>query len=139
MLLAGPALAQCDDSQIVIETGSGDQAFQVEIADTWWSRTRGLKGRESLPDDSGMLFVYGKAQMRTFWMKNTPLSLDMIFIDSQGNIVHIARNTVPNSTEPISSHKPAKAVLELKAGTPSSQTLRPGDQAVHATFGNCMR
>lgn len=88
----------------------------VEIADTPEARAQGLMHRESLPEDSGMLFVYPDAAPRGFWMKDTPLSLDMIFVDSNGEILNIVRATQPFSTERSFSAAPARYVVEVMAG-----------------------
>ena len=94
-------------------------------------------GRDELADHHGMLFLYNQADLRTFWMKNTPVDLDIIFLDRAGHIGSIVRNAKANSPDPIPSEIPAKAVLELKAGSAANQSLRIGDKARHWTFGTC--
>lgn len=88
----------------------------VEIADTPEARGNGLMHRTELPEKSGMLFVYPEAAPRGFWMKDTPLSLDMIFVDSDGEIINIVPSTEPFSTERSFSAAPAKYVVEVVAG-----------------------
>ena len=81
-----------------------------------------------------MLFLYEAEGLRTMWMKNTVIPLDMLFIDRRGEIVDIVERTVPFSLETISSDRPALAVLELNAGTASRLGIRPGDRVVHDAF-----
>ena len=88
----------------------------VELAETREEQTQGLMGRRSLPSKGGMLFVYPEAIDQSFWMKNTPLPLDIIFIAEDSTIVNIARRTRPLSEETIRSTGPAQFVLELRAG-----------------------
>jgi uncharacterized membrane protein (UPF0127 family) len=88
----------------------------VELAETHEEQLRGLMGRRSLPSKGGMLFVYPQAIEQSFWMKNTPLPLDIVFIAEDSTIVNIARRTRPLSEETIRSSAPAQYVLELRAG-----------------------
>ena len=86
--------------------------------------------RESLPEDSGMLFVFGDEAVRSFWMKNTLIPLDMIFIDSNRRIVHIEENTQPCESDPCSiysSQLPAMYVIEVNAGFSERNGLGAGD------------
>ena len=95
---------------------------------------RGLMYRTELPEGRGMLFDFKRDQPITMWMKNTPLSLDMIFIGANGAIVRIAENTTPQSTLTISSGRPARAVLEVIAGTARKLGISTGDRVVHPMF-----
>lgn len=88
----------------------------IEIADTDEARARGLMGREALPDMSGMLFIFEEEAERSFWMADTPLSLDLLFIDGDGVIGHIHKYASPFSSEQIPSEGPAQYVLEVPAG-----------------------
>ncbi|QXD15929.1 DUF192 domain-containing protein [Rhodocaloribacter litoris] len=88
----------------------------IEIAATDSARARGLMERRSLPQRGGMLFVYDHDSTRTFWMRNTPLPLDILFIGADGRIVNIARRTRPYSDDLIRSRGPARHVLEVRAG-----------------------
>lgn len=90
--------------------------LQVEIARTETERMHGLMNRQDLPDRHGMVFVFPDQQPRSFWMKNTPLFLDIIFIDQDGKIVHIHRKARPYDETPIPSRKPARYALEIKGG-----------------------
>jgi uncharacterized membrane protein (UPF0127 family) len=117
-----------------IVTKTGVRSFSVEVAVTDAELSRGLMFRTELPEGRGMLFDFKGDRPISMWMKNTPLSLDMIFIRSDGIIVRIAENTVPQSTQTILSGTPAKAVLEVIAGTAKKLGIAPGDRAVHAIF-----
>lgn len=90
--------------------------IDVEIAETDEERSRGLMQRRSLPSRGGMLFLFAEADTQSFWMRNTPLPLDIIFVDADGQIVNIARRTRPFSEDRIRSSGPAKYVVEVRAG-----------------------
>lgn len=125
---AGPATP---GAGLTVETDAGEYAFNVEIADDPIERARGLMFREEMPADHGMLFEYTDEAPRSFWMKNTVLPLDIIFIGADGKVVSIAQNTTPFSTEPIPSEGPARFVLEVNAGVAERIGLEPGDRIVH--------
>ena len=138
-LLAGlvmgsaPALA-LDPGELLIETPAGQHRFTVELAATPSERSRGLMFRRAMQPDHGMLFDFRAPQPVAFWMKNTPLPLDMLFIDEAGVIVQIAADTVPYSETPIPSEQPIRAVLELKAGTAKRLGITAGAKVRHAIF-----
>lgn len=113
---------------LVVESQSGSHAFRVELADTPEAQQRGLMFRTELGENEGMLFPSERPQMRSFWMKNTPLSLDIIFIGPDGRILNIAANTVPYSLESVVSAGPASAVLELRGGRAAQLGIAPGDK-----------
>lgn len=117
-----------------IVTQSGEHQFMVEIADDEDERQRGLMFRPPLPDDRGMLFQFPQATEQSFWMHNTPSSLDIIYIDPRGRIVSIARHATPFSDAPIPSNGAANGVLELRAGRADEIGARPGDQIKHPFF-----
>ncbi|MEO6945850.1 MAG: DUF192 domain-containing protein [Nitrobacter sp.] len=117
-----------------IATRTGVQVFSVEMATTEEEKTTGLMYRKHLPDGQGMLFDFSPAQQVSMWMKNTYISLDMIFIGADGRILRIAENTEPLSTRIISSQGPAKGVLEVIAGTARKRGLAPGDRVSHPLF-----
>ena len=96
--------------------GSKFLRIAVELAESREEQVRGLMGRRSLPAKGGMLFVYPEESDQQFWMKNTPLPLDFIFIASDSSIVNIVRRATPLSEERITSAAPAQYVLELRAG-----------------------
>lgn len=94
----------------------GTIPFQVEVADTPQKRAKGLMFRRALPDNEGMLFLFPEAQPVAMWMKNTILSLDMVFANSKGKILEIYENTPPFSTRNIGPVPNTSQVLEVKAG-----------------------
>jgi len=105
-----------DGSLTVYRDGMEPLELAIEIADTDEARQRGLMGRESLPEMSGMLFIFDREAERSFWMADTPLSLDLLFIDAEGVIGHIHKYARPFASEQIPSQGPAKYVLEVPAG-----------------------
>jgi uncharacterized membrane protein (UPF0127 family) len=119
-----------------IVTKNGVQVFSVEMATTEEEKQTGLMYRKELADGKGMLFDFNPEQEVSMWMKNTYVSLDMIFIRADGRILRIAENTEPLSTRIISSKGPARAVLEVVAGTAQKYGIRPGDRVGHALFGS---
>lgn len=120
--------------ELEIVTKSGVRSFQVEIATTDEERTKGLMFRKSLPEGTGMLFDFGEERMVVMWMKNTYVSLDMIFIRANGTIARIAENTTPLSEAHISAGTPVKGVLEVAAGTARKYGIVPGDKVGHRFF-----
>ncbi|MDE5466049.1 DUF192 domain-containing protein [Bradyrhizobium sp. CSS354] len=119
-----------------IVTRNGVQVFSVEIATTEEEKQTGLMYRKELADGKGMLFDFNPEQEVSMWMKNTYVSLDMIFIRADGRILRIAENTEPMSTKIISSRGPARAVLEVVAGTAQKYGIRAGDRVGHPLFGS---
>ncbi|MDF1591577.1 MAG: DUF192 domain-containing protein [Desulfobacterales bacterium] len=96
--------------------GSKEVTIVIEIAETAEERRKGLMGRASLPMTNGMLFIFEQAELRYFWMYTTPVSLDMIFVDPEKRIVHIAESTLPMSTGTYGSQFPAQYAVEVPAG-----------------------
>jgi uncharacterized membrane protein (UPF0127 family) len=117
-----------------IATQTGVKMFSVELAKTEREKETGLMYRKHLPDGQGMLFDFSPAQQVSMWMKNTYISLDMIFIDPDGRVLRIAENTEPFSTRIIPSRGLAKAVLEVIAGTAKKYGIAPGDRVSHPLF-----
>ena len=118
-----------DLATIHIETKAGDGlSLVVEIADSAALRAQGLMGRERLTDSDGMLFIWPDRAVRQFWMKNTPLSLDILFFDGDGVLIHIAESTAPYSERLISSLMPTRYVLELVAGEAARRQIAHGDR-----------
>lgn len=110
--------------------------LNVEIADTPETRTIGLMFRKEMPADSGMLFLFDREEPRTFWMKNTLIPLDMIFIRRDGTIVNIAEKAVPHDETPVPSTGPAIAVLEINGGAAARLGLKAGDVVCHHRLNN---
>lgn len=102
--------------QIAVEGERDPLLIAAEVADTPASRVRGLMGRERLRPDQGMWFVFDRPAHRSFWMKNTPASLDILFVDARCRVVRIVRSTVPENETPIASGFPVPYVLEVAAG-----------------------
>lgn len=119
--------------EIVDVTGTR-HAFEARLADTPETRARGLMHVAGLAPDSGMLFDFGETRMVGMWMKNTPLSLDMLFIAEDGVIARIAPETTPFSTAIISSGRPVRAVLEIRGGRAAELGIAAGDRVVHRIF-----
>ena len=117
-----------------IVTKTGVQVFAVEMATTEEEKTTGLMYRKELADGKGMLFDFSPEQEVSMWMKNTYISLDMIFIRADGRILRIAENTEPLSTKIIPSRGLAKGVLEVIAGTAQKYGIAPGDRVAHPLF-----
>jgi len=113
---------------LVVQSGDQTHRFVVEVAETDRQRSRGLMYREEMAADHGMLFVFDGEGERFFWMKNTPLPLDIIYIGATGDIVSIAADTTPFSEKVIPSGEAAKFVLELNAGTSASLGIDVGDK-----------
>lgn len=120
--------------EIWIVTGQGRFLFTAEIADEPSERSQGLMFRETMPPKHGMLFDFGQTRPVQMWMRNTPLSLDMVFLDQTGTVTHIAERTTPFSDAIIDSGGPVSHVLELNAGIARLIGLKPGDRLEHASF-----
>ncbi|MCO5066010.1 MAG: DUF192 domain-containing protein [Rhizobiaceae bacterium] len=119
-----------DPTPLVIDAGSEQASFKVEVADDSSERSRGLMFRREMAADHGMLFVFQKQQPLAFWMKNTILPLDLVFIDQEGVVQAVLPGT-PFSEAPISPGVPSKFVLELNQGTAARLGIGPGDEVVH--------
>jgi uncharacterized membrane protein (UPF0127 family) len=133
---AAPALAPLPLTTVVIEADHGPVIFKAEIAADPASQERGLMFRKSMPANTGMLFDFHSPHYENFWMKNTALPLDLIFIRPDGTISSIAPDAVPFSEVTIPSAEPVRAVLEINAGRAAALGIEP-DQHVHnAIFGN---
>jgi len=133
VMVAGPAWA-AELKTLEIASKSGVHVFAVEIADTDATREKGLMFRKSLPEGQGMLFDFHEEQPVGFWMQNTYIPLDMIFIRGDGSILRIAENTEPLSTRIIPSGGPVRAVLELIGGSARKFGIAPGDKVAFPIF-----
>jgi uncharacterized membrane protein (UPF0127 family) len=138
--LAGASEGIAENAQIsklepvTVASSESVTMFIAEIADTEELRTRGLMFRHFLPEDKVMLFDYQKPRPVAMWMKNTNISLDMLFIREDGTIAAIAENTVPQSLDTISVQEPVRGVLEMAAGTVKRLGIRPNDRVYHRIF-----
>lgn len=131
-----PTLPQSD---LVIQTAKGPQRFRVELADNDQSRARGMMFRTSMLPDAGMLFDFKQEQMASFWMRNTLLPLDMLFIKADGTILNIHQRAIPRDETGINSAGPVRAVLEVNGGTAARLGIKAGDKVEHTIFGNSSR
>jgi uncharacterized protein len=123
-----------DQEPLTIETAGGPVSFLVEMARTPAEQSRGLMFRTLVPPGTGMLFVHERPRQVSMWMRNTPTSLDMLFIDEQGTIESIARDTTPLSETVISSNGPIAGVLEIRAGEAERLGIQEGDRVRHPHF-----
>jgi uncharacterized protein len=123
-------------SSLVIAAGGRDIKFEVELALDDAHRSHGLMFRKQLGPYEGMLFDFFQEMPVSFWMKNTLIPLDMLFIAADGTIKHIHANAVPFTTDAIPSQYPVRAVLEINGGSAALLGIKPGDKVKHAIFGN---
>jgi uncharacterized membrane protein (UPF0127 family) len=130
---AGP-VRPAGHQTLEIATKTGVHVFAVEIADNDAERAKGLMYRKELPEGQGMLFDFHREQDVSFWMQNTYIPLDMIFIRGDGRILRIAENTEPLSTRLIPSGGPVRAVLEVIGGTARKLGIEPGDRVASPIF-----
>lgn len=122
-------VAACQaEPKVTISTKQGRQVtFQVEVADTPAKREMGLQYRRELADDRGMIFIFPVESQQSFWMKNTPIPLDMIFINRDHKIVGIIEQTTPFSLDPRSVATPSRYVLEIKGALAKRHGIQAGD------------
>jgi hypothetical protein len=125
-----------DEATLEIVSKTGVHAFAVELATNDAQRSRGLMFRKELPEGRGMLFDFEHEQPVSFWMHNTYISLDMIFIRSDGRILRIAENAQPLSDRLIPSGGPVRAVLEVIGGTARKLGIEAGDRVESPIFGS---
>jgi uncharacterized protein len=130
-----PAARAAGQDTIEIVTRTGVHAFSVELATNTAERAVGLMYRKELPEGRGMLFDFHEDQPVQFWMHNTYISLDMIFIASDGRVVRVAENAKPMSDDLIPSGRPVRAVLEVIAGTARKFGIAAGDRVTGSFFG----
>lgn len=128
---ASAAAASLPVERIAIDTRSAPRILTVEIASNPASRSHGLMGRKHLAPNAGLLFDFHKPLMVAFWMKGTPLPLDMLFVRADGTVSSIAANAVPFSEHEIVSVEPIRAVIEIAGGRARALGIEPGD-VVHA-------
>jgi uncharacterized membrane protein (UPF0127 family) len=132
---AGSAVAApdavSDDFHAVLHTATGDYPFTIEIADTPQEQQKGLMYRQDLAPDAGMLFDYGKEQRVSFWMQNTYIPLDMVFIAADGTVKHVHANAKPLDPTSIPSRFAVRFVLEIPGGRAAEIGLKEGDRLEH--------
>jgi uncharacterized protein len=119
------------DSDLTLHTSKGDYDFKVEVVDTDATRAQGLMFRTELDDEAGMLFDFKEQREVSFWMRNTFIPLDMIFVDAQGVVKTVHANARPQDPTSIPSQYPVQFVLEIPGGRAAEIGLRPGDTMEH--------
>jgi len=129
VLAYSPAFsAEAEREALAIETAGGVRNFMVEIADDDRERALGLMFRRSMPEDEGMLFDFLQEERASFWMRNTYIPLDMLFIKADGTIESIAARTTPLSERSVRSKGQVRYVLEINGGLSSKLGIEPGDK-----------
>ena len=111
-----------------VRSGNRTHAFTVEVARTSEEQAQGMMFRESLGPDQGMIFPFPEPRLASFWMRNTLIPLDIIFVRADGTIARIAANAVPLSEEPVAVGEPVTAVLELRGGRAAELGIQEGDR-----------
>jgi uncharacterized membrane protein (UPF0127 family) len=124
------------DQRLEIDTQSGPHVFSVEVMRTPAERERGLMGRQSMPLDHGMLFDFQTEQAVIFWMKDTLISLDMVFVAKDGRVVGIKHDAKPMDETLIPSGAPTLGVVELNGGVTETIGLKIGDLVKNPIFHN---
>lgn len=138
LLFGQVAAAQCTDDVVDLRWDGGSARFNVEVADDFEERARGLMFVESMGRYNGMLFVYDAPSTVSFWMKNTLIPLDMIFLDARGVVQRVHENAVPGSLETIPGGDNILAVLEVNGGLSDKLGLVKGAQMRHPAFADGM-
>jgi len=134
LLFSAEAARAAGEQTLEIASKTGVHIFAVEIVDNDADRAKGLMYRKELPEGSGMLFDFHRDQEVSFWMQNTYIPLDMIFIRGDGQILRIEENTMPLSTRMIPSRGAVRAVLEVIGGTSRKLGIAPGDRVASPIF-----
>jgi len=131
-----PALADaaCRDDAVALRGDWGQAQFTVEIADDPQERGQGLMFRETLPSSAGMLFIFERPQEASFWMKNTLIPLDMIFVDPTGLVRHVHHRAVPGDLTPIRGGDGILKVLEINGGLAERLGIAPGSEMQHPSI-----
>jgi uncharacterized membrane protein (UPF0127 family) len=124
------------ESPLTVSSGGKSHRFTVELADDDTERGIGLMHRGQMADDHGMLFDFETPRRVAFWMRNTFIPLDMLFLKSDGEVVSIIENVTPHSEDTVGPSRPVRAVLELNAGLVKKLGLKVGDMVHHAAFKN---
>ena len=124
---------------VVIDTERGPVTFTCEVAADSASQERGLMFRKTMAPNAGMLFDFHQSDTVSFWMKNTILPLDMVFIRQDGTISSVAPNAVPYSLTPIPSAEPVRAVLEINGGRAAALGIDPDERVHNAIFGDALK
>jgi uncharacterized protein len=131
MAWAGTAWAECRSETLEVRGQGGVTRFSVEVADSNEERSQGLMFRESMPQSSGMLFVYDNPRRVSFWMQNTLIPLDMVFADQTGTVTRIHENAVPKDRTPIDGGTDVQFVLEINGGLARRLGIAEGSALRH--------
>jgi len=124
------------DDKLVIESRNGSHPFTVEVVDTPETRAKGLMYREALAPDAGMLFDFKETREVSFWMSNTLIPLDMVFITAEGLVANVHANARPLDLTSIPSEGPVMFVLEIPGGRARELGITAGDRVVHDRIKN---
>lgn len=131
---AEDGVAECALEHLDLRGAWGEARFSIELAVTPREQARGLMWRQQLAPDAGMLFVYPKPGQPAFWMKNTLIPLDMLFITPDGRVQHVHTRAIPGDLTPISGGAGVSAVLEIPGGRAAELGITAGDQVRHPAF-----
>ena len=131
LLWAGAAQAMCSETTVDLRGTWGQARFSVEIADTDETRAMGLMHRERMARSAGMLFIYDRPTAPSFWMRNTLIALDMIFVDPTGRVSHIHHNAIPLDETPIPGGENVLMVLEINGGLARALGVSVGSEMRH--------
>ncbi|MCV2889924.1 DUF192 domain-containing protein [Ruegeria aquimaris] len=136
IILSAPAFAleACRDDVVFVQGEETELRFSIEVAATQQDRSRGLMFREHLPRSAGMLFVFERPQRVAFWMKNTLIPLDMIFVDQFGEVTRVHSNAIPHDETAIPGGDDVFAVLEINGGLAASYGISAGARLRHPVF-----
>lgn len=129
--LVGQAAAECAPDRVDLRGTWGQARFTAEVVDTPETRSQGLMFRESLPRSAGMLFIYEAPTTASFWMRNTLIPLDMIFVAPDGRVSHVHHNAVPLDETPIPGGENVLMVLEINGGMAERFGITPGSELRH--------
>jgi uncharacterized protein len=124
----GTSAAGLEQVMLCVKSGARTHAFVTEVARTSAEQAKGMMFRTEMPDNTAMLFPFPQPKQASFWMKNTVIPLDIIFVRPNGTIESIAENAVPYSLESVLSGEPVGAVLEIRGGLAAELGIQPGDR-----------
>ena len=134
-VLAAPVWAVCADDKVTVTGEWGQASFTVDVADDNTERAQGLMFVENMPTLTGMLFVYDRPQSVSFWMKNTLIPLDMLFVAPDGEVLKLHENAIPGDLTPIPGGEGVQVVLEINGGLSRRLGIAAGDVLQHPSFG----
>ena len=131
----GWAKGACREDNVKLRGPWGQARFSVEVADSVGERARGLMFREDMPKSRGMLFIYPRPSIVSFWMKNTLIPLDMLFLDDMGVVQRVHHRAIPGDLSHIPGGQGILAVLEINGGLAEAMGITAGTQMQHPAFG----